>query len=252
MPIQKKTKSTRAKLTVVKKSAPARKPVERKTTTRKTKVSKHVLSNSSTNTSSAMPSAVKTYAKNPRLWVGVGVVVLAGLLFFYKGLVIAATVNGQPISRIAVISQLEKQGGKQALSNLIVENLVRQDAQKKHITVSQSDIDGQLNKIEGQLKGQGVTLDDALAAQGLTRADLTSQLQLQGMLTKLVGPVQVSDADVQSYIDKNKDTLPTNLSDADLKAQVKSQLEQQALQQKEQAYVANLQKQAKISYFVNY
>lgn len=199
-----------------------------------------------------IPNTVKTYIKNPRLWVGLGVVILIALLFFYKGLFVAAMVNGQPISRLAVVSQLEKQGGKQALNNLIVENLVKQEAQKKHIIVSQSDIDSQLKKIEDQLKGQGVTLDDALAMQGLSRNDLQNQLELEEMLTKLVGPVSVSDADLQNYMDTNKTSLPTNLSEQELKAQVKSQLEQKALQQKEQAYVTNLQKNAKINYFVSY
>lgn len=233
-----------------KKKTPAKKSSVKKTPARSVKQETSLTEK--TSPKFVVPSAVKTYARNPRLWVGVGVVLLAAILFFYKGLFVAATVNGQPISRLAVVSQLEKQGGKQALSNLVVETLVRQEAQKKHIVVSQSDVDAQLKKIEGQLKGQGVTLDDALAAQGLSRSDLTSQLELEEMLTKLVGPVSVSDADVQKYIDANKDTLPTNLSEQELKAQVRTQLEQQAVQQKEQTYVAELQKNAKINYFVSY
>lgn len=233
-----------------KKKTLAKKSSVKKTPARSVREETSVLQKASTKF--VVPSAVKTYARNPRLWVGFGVVLLAAVLFFYKGLFVAATVNGQPISRLAVVSQLEKQGGKQALSNLIVEALVRQEAQKKHIVVTQSDVDAQLKKIEDQLKGQGVTLDDALAAQGLSRSDLVNQLELEGMLTKLVGPASVSDADVQKYMDANKNTLPTNLSEQELKAQVKSQLEQQAVQQKEQAYVASLQKNAKINYFVSY
>jgi len=206
----------------------------------------------SSSTTSQMVT-MKTYLKNPRLWVGVGVIVVAILLFMYKGLFVAAIVNGQPISRLAVVSALEKQGGKQALDNLVVESLVTQEAQKRNITVSQSDINDQLNKIEAQLKTQGMTLDDALAAQGLSKSDLMDQLKIQEMLTKMVGgQVSVSDADVQSYINNNQDSLPKNLSDADLKAQVKSQLEQQQLQTKTQALISQLQKNAKISYFVSY
>ncbi|HSD98705.1 MAG TPA: SurA N-terminal domain-containing protein [Patescibacteria group bacterium] len=196
---------------------------------------------------------VTLYVKNPRLWVGVSVVVVVLALFFFKGLFIAATVNGQPISRLAVVSQLEKQGGKQALDNLIVENLIRQEAQKRHVSVSQTDIDGQIKKIEDQLKGQGMTLDNALAAQGLTKSDLVDQLTIQALLTKMIGnSVSVSDADIEKYIAANQDNLPKDLSDADLKSQVKSQLEQQQLQTKTQAFVATLQKNAKITYFVGY
>lgn len=203
--------------------------------------------------SQTTPVGTMSYVKNPRLWVGVAVVVVAVLLYTYKGLFVAAMVNGQPVSRLSVISQLEKQGGKQALSNVITEDLVMQEAQKRHITVSQSDIDGQIKKIEDSLKGQGVTLDDALAARGLTRQDLVDQIKLQGLLDKMVGTnVKVTDDDVQAYIDKNQDSLPKDLSDDDLKKQVRQQLEQQQLQDKTQAFLSDLQKKASIQYFVSY
>lgn len=191
--------------------------------------------------------------KNPRLWVGVVVVVLAVLAYVYKGLFIAAMVNGQPISRFSVISQLEEQNGKQALDNLVVESLVNQEAKKRNIVISQAEVNSEVAKIEDQLKGQGTTLDSALAARGLTRNDLNNQIKLQDELNKMVGAsVNVSDADIQKYIDQNQDSLPKDLSDSDLRNQVKQQLEQQALQTKTQAFVADLQKKASITYFVSY
>lgn len=237
------------KKTVVRKANPARKPVEKKSVRKSGK-----LTESTKPQATKMPAVqMKTYLRNPRLWVGVGVIVIAVLVVAFRGLFVAAVVNGQPVSRIAVVSSLEKQGGKQALDNLIIESLVTQEAQKRNITVTQSDLDAQVSKIEAQLKTQGMTLDEALAAQGLSRSDLVSQLRIQEMLSKMVGTsVKVSDADIQSYIDKNKDSLPTDLSDADLKAQVKTQLEQQQLQDKTQAFVSDLQKKANITYFVNY
>lgn len=191
--------------------------------------------------------------KNPRLWVGVVVVVLAVLAYTYKGLFIAAMVNGQPVSRLSVISQLEQQSGKQALNNLVVETLVMQEAKKRNIVISQSEIDSEVKKIEDQLKGQGVTLDSALATRGLTRNDLINQIKLQNELNKMLGSsVSVSDSDVQKYIDQNQDSLPKDLSDADLKNQVRQQLMQQALQTKTQSFIADLQKKASITYFVSY
>lgn len=242
MPVKKTVtkKTTSVKKTVKKKAVAAKVTSAQKTT-------KTVLPVQSTTPVAA------SYVKNPRLWVGVAVVVLAVLLYAYKGLFVAAMVNGQPVSRLSVISQLEKQGGKQALSNVITEDLVMQEAQKRHITVSQSDIDGQIKKIEDSLKGQGVTLDDALAARGLTRQDLVDQIKLQGLLDKMVGTnVKVTDDDVQAYIDKNQDSLPKDLSDDDLKKQVRQQLEQQQLQDKTQAFLSDLQKKASIQYFVSY
>jgi len=191
--------------------------------------------------------------KNPRFWVGALVIVLAIFAFLFKGLFIAAIVNGQPISRLSVVSALEHQSGKQALSSLISEDLILQEANRRHINVSQSDIDSDIKKIETTLKSQGVTLDQALLARGLTRNDLVLQIKVQKLLTKIVGQnVKVTADDISSYIDKNKDTLPQDLSDDQLRSQVKQQLEQQQLQDKTQTLIADLQKKASIQYFVNY
>lgn len=197
--------------------------------------------------------ALGTNTRNPRLWVGLGIVVLATLVVAFKGLFIAAMVNGQPISRLAVLQQLEKQDGKQALSSLVTQTLITQEAERRHVTVSQTEVNSDLKKIDDALKTQGQSLDTALAARGLSKQDLVEQLTLQKLVEKMVGSqVKVSDADVQKYIDENQDNLPKDLSDDQLKAQVRQQLEQQQLQDKTQTFVADLQKKAKISYFVNY
>ncbi len=197
--------------------------------------------------------AVSTNARNPRLWIGLGIVVLVILVVAFKGLFIAAIVNGQPISRLQVLQQLEKQNGKQALSSLVTQTLITQEAAKKHVSVSQADVNSDLKKIDDALKAQGQNLDTALAVRGLSKQDLVQQITLQKLVEKMVGKdVKVTDADVQKYIDNNQDTLPKDLSDDQLRAQVKQQLEQQQLQDKTQAFVANLQKKANISYFVSY
>lgn len=197
--------------------------------------------------------AVTTNARNPRLWIGLAIVILAILAFVFKGLFIAAIVNGQPISRIAVLQQLEQQNGRQTISDLITKTLITQEAQKRHVTVSQSEVNSDLQNIDKALKAQGQNLDTALASRGMSKQQLIEQITLQKLVEKMVGKdVKVTDDDVQKYIDNNKDNLPQDLSDDDLKKQVRSQLEQQQLQEKTQTFVTNLQKNAKISYFVNY
>ncbi len=238
----KKTRSTNSGKNTPKKST----PVKKASAKRNPVTQKPVESDSP-----SMP--VTTNARNPRLWVGLAIVVLAVLAFAGKGFFIAAVVNGQPISRIAVVQQLEKQNGKQAVNSLITQTLISQEAEKKHVTVSQADVNGDLKKIDDALKAQGQSLDTALAARGLSKQELVQQITLQKMIEKMVGKdVKVSDEDVQKYIDTNQDTLPKDLSDTDLRKQVRQQLEQQQLQTKTQTFVSDLQKKAKISYFVNY
>lgn len=242
--------AVRKKAVVVKKSSPKKVSLARVSTRKPASQSKTTVQSVSSVQSTNQASA---YMRNPRLWVGAAVVVLAVLVYVYKGLFVAAVVNGQPISRLEVVGQLEKQNGKQALSNLVIQVLVMQEAQKRNISVSQSDVDGEIKKIDDQLKGQGVTLQDALAARGMTQKDLTDQIKLQKLLDKMVGAtVKVTDDDIQAYIDKNQDSLPQDVSDEDLRKQVRTQLEQQQLQDKTQTFVADLQKKAKVTYFVGY
>lgn len=190
--------------------------------------------------------------RKPQIYIPVAILLAVLVVYLLKSWFVVAVVNGQFITRPAFESAMEKQDGKQILNNLITEKLLQQEAAKKGISVSQSDVNSQVKKIDQQLASQGQTLDQALAARGMTRADLEQQLKLQTLLQKLLGnDVKVSDKDVQDYIDKNKDTLPTGESESQLKASVKQQLEQQKLTTAAQALVQKLQQQAHITYFIS-
>jgi len=178
---------------------------------------------------------------------------LAIAAFFLKGLFVAALVNGEPISRLSLIQQLEKQGGKQALSALVNQALILQEAKKKNIQVSQAEIDASAKQIEDSLKSQGQNLDTALAMQGMTRQDFLIQLKLRNLVEKLLADkIKVTDKEISDYIEKNKATLPTNLTSDEIKKSVEEQLKQQKLGSASQAWIQELNKSAKINYFVTY
>lgn len=191
--------------------------------------------------------------KNPKMLIGLGVVILlAGLLYFFRGWFVVAAVNGHPISRVAFNHALEQQDGKTILNSLITQSLIEQEATKKHITVSQAEIDSSTKQIDQQLASQGQTLDQALAARGMNKTDFVNQLKLQKMVEKLLGnSTAVTDKEVQDYIDQHQDQLDATQSADQQKAQVKAQLEQEKLSTKAQELIANLQKQAHITYFIN-
>src|SRR3989344_199431 len=73
-----------------------------------------------------------------------GVLALGGLGYYYKGLIVAATVNGAPISRLSIIRQLEKTSAKQVLDEMINKKLIESEAAKKGITVSNDEIKAEL------------------------------------------------------------------------------------------------------------
>lgn len=180
-------------------------------------------------------------------------VIIAMLLYHYKGLIVAATVNGQPVSRIAVLKELEKEGGKQVLGTFVTNQLILQEAKKEKVSVTQNEIDDQINKITESLKSSGQDLNSALAAQGMTKADLEDQVKLQLLVQKMAGKnISVSDTEISDYFNKNKATYPKGTKLESVKDQIKSDLTNQKMSEAVNSWLTDLRSKAKINYFVNY
>jgi hypothetical protein len=54
-------------------------------------------------------------------------IIVLAVLYSARGLFVAATVNGSPIGRMSVVSQLEKASGQKLLDTLITKKLIAQD-----------------------------------------------------------------------------------------------------------------------------
>ncbi len=185
------------------------------------------------------------------IWIAVAIVLLT-LLFVYKGLFVAATVNGSPISRFSVVKELEARSGKAALDNLIVEKLISMEAAKKGVKITDEQIAAEITNIENQIKSQGGTLDQALSMQGMSMTDLKSQIRLQKELESLLGDkLAVTDAEIESYIKDNKVQIPAG-QEASYRENITQQLKQQKLNSEAGSYIESLKAQSSIKYFVNY
>ncbi len=187
------------------------------------------------------------------LIIAIVILAMGGILFFGRGLIVAAVINGQPISRLAFIQEAEKQAGKQTLSAMIRNILVEQEATKQKVVISEKQISDQIKSIENNLTKQGQNIDQMLTLEGMTRADLRKVIRLDLLVTKMVEKnIKVSDKDVNDYIVKNKEILPKDQSESQLKKTVVERLKQQQLSEKAQAWLADIEKKAKIVKFVNY
>ncbi len=202
-------------------------------------------------TKNQKPQAAKM--KKSYVLLILAIIAIGALLYVSRSLFVAAVVNGQPISRLAVIKDAEKQSGKQSLTTLVRNILIEQEATKRNVTISDQEINDEIKKVEGNLSKQGQKLDEVLTMQGMTRDDLRRLIRLDKLVGKIVGKdIQVSDKDITDYIEKNKDTLPQGQTDEQIRQSVKDRLKQQMLSEKVQAWLADIQKKAKIIYFVQY
>jgi predicted transcriptional regulator len=181
-----------------------------------------------------------------------GVVLVLGFLYYFKDLFMVATVNGKPITRFAVISELEKQNGQSVVDNLITKELILQEASKKGVSVTNDDINNEVKKIEDELSAQGQTLDQVLEMQGLSKSDVEENLRVKLYIERILADqISVSDEDAQTYFNENK-TLYPNAKFEDEKAAIKESLAQQKLQESFQTLITDLKANAKINYFKTY
>jgi len=217
---------------------------------------------SMTKKSSLSEKIVMNLPKNKKIsksgLIVLAIIVILAVLYFFRSSFIVAFVNGQPVSRAEFNHNMEISAGKQALNDVITQKLIMQEAAKRHISVSDKDVNDQLKSIQTMLSKQGLKLDQALAAKGMTMNDLTNQIKLQKMLTIMLGnKAMVSDKEVQDYIDKNQDSFkdPTtgevNVT-SDIKNSIKQQLATTKVSQLSQNLVDDLTKKAKINYFVQF
>ncbi|MCL4390513.1 MAG: SurA N-terminal domain-containing protein [Patescibacteria group bacterium] len=173
------------------------------------------------------------------------VILLAVFAWRNKSLLVVATVNGQPVWRWELESRMLSHYGDQTLQEITNENLIKQAAAKKGVTVSSSEIDAKVADIEKSLNGQ-ISINDALAQQGMTMTDFRNQVELQLMLEKLTADqITVTDAQVADYIASNAASL-TSTDPASQAAQARQTLISQKQNAAFQSFFSQLQSQAKI------
>lgn len=191
---------------------------------------------------------------NAKLIVAVVILIVIGIGFFFAGgLFVAAIVNGKPISRLAVIQELEKRSGKQALDAMITQMLVDEELKKKNISVSEEEVAGEIQKLEQQVTQQGGTLQQLLDQQGSDRQELSEQIARQKKIEKLFEPsVTVTDEEVASAIKEAQLTVPEGEQGTTFTAQVKEQLRTQKINEEINKWIEGLKSASSIKYVKQY
>ena len=194
---------------------------------------------------------VAAISSKKRIWaIFLIILLLAVGVYFFRSLFIVATVNGQPIWRLTLIRELEKQSGKETLDTLISKTLVLQEAKKQNVAVSGEEIDQEIKKLEENFSKQGQDLNQLLSTQGISREELMEEVRFQKIVEKIVGKdINVTDQEVSNYLKQNENLLPKDSNTEELKSTVKRQLEQQKMNEKIQSWIESLQDSAKIIYF---
>lgn len=259
MPAKKKSTKTTATSTVKKKAPKVKKPAKVEIEESATIIEEElpIVTPMPTENISPIMSTSQKRAKKRYIITVVIILAIIGLLYAFRSQFIVATVNGQPISRSEFNTEMQKEAGKKSMDALVTKILIIQEANKRNITESDADVNDQVKKIQDQLKKQGQSLDQALAMQGLTMADLKEQIKIEKLIEKLLGDkIKVSDKEVDDYMKKMQDAQAAGGADAATTPKmsrdaVMQQLKQSKLNDQVQPWIQNLQQKAKINYFLN-
>ncbi len=118
------------------------------------------------------------------------------------------SVNGEKITKGQLDTRLEGQAGKPTLQQMVDTSLVLQYGKSQNITVTDAEIQDQLNQLEQRFPpGQFETI---LKNQGLTMDDAKNIERVQIIIKKAVDKqVNISDAQVADFYNKNKSLYAT-------------------------------------------
>ncbi len=162
-----------------------------------------------------------------RLAIAALLVVLAVYLVLNPSLLVVATVNNRPIWRWEFEKRVVSRFGSELTDELVNETLISDEASRRGVKVADTEVEARIKDIEKNLGGGSLT--EALKAQGMTLADLKSQIRLQLMAEKLIADkVQVSDEEVAAFIEQNRAFL-TATDEASLALEARNNLRQEKL-----------------------
>ncbi len=202
------------------------------------------------------PFKLEVLPKKTRyILIGIVCVVLLGIvLFINRGLFIAALVNGEPVSRIAIIGELEKQHGAEVITRLVDRKLILQEARKQNLSATQEEVDSKRKKIIDQVSsGNEKNFQQILEAQGLTSEEFTQELRIQIVVEKMLSEnTKVSDEEFNEFVSANPDLLANAENEEETRNQLREQLKQQKLQTQYTTWIEKLRKDADIVKFVSY
>ena len=170
---------------------------------------------------------------------------LSGLLFYFKSFFVVAWVDNRPISRLAYSNEVNRLAGQQALSTLITKRLILAEAKKRNLTVTEEELNAEMQTLEGIAKQQGMGLDELLATQDLTRPVILEEIRIQKLLEKMAGEITVSPEELQTYWEENQSLYPDKTF-VELQGQLANQIKQQKLSDAVQALITQLQSQANV------
>lgn len=118
-----------------------------------------------------------------------------------------AVVNGERISRDRFHDRMETAYGEATSQQLIDETIIRQEAEKSDVEVTDEEVNTTLDEIITSVGGQEA-YESALESSNLTEAQLKDQIRVDELTRKILGPqVTYTDEDLKEFFDQYSEII---------------------------------------------
>lgn len=183
------------------------------------------------------------------LYLAVGLLAISALLLANKSILVSAVVDGRPIWSWELNRVLVDRYGKQTLEGMISEKLIEGEAGKTGAVLNDAEVKAREEEIVKGL-GSGMSLDEILKIQGLSKDEFDRQISLQLTVQKILGKdLVISEADIDNYIATNRATLVAT-EEASLRMEAKQMILDTHVSSKLQPWFNELKAKAKILRFL--
>lgn len=143
------------------------------------------------------------------MYIAIGAV-LAASIFLMTGFIqkeAIASVNGADIDKEELYERMLASSGAATLDLMISDEIVKQEAEKAEVKVSQDEIDAEMKKYGEQFGGMEA-LQSILKTSGVTEDQLEGDIETYLMIEKLIGPdIEITDEQIKTYFEENKESF---------------------------------------------
>lgn len=204
----------------------------------------------SSNESTQAPNGPAKRSNGPVLLLSLAcLVLLAVVLFqvFSTNDEVVASVNGDEITKEELYNSMVDQAGQQTVNQMITNKLIEQEAEKSGIEVTEQDINNKMEEMKSNFPSEE-QFNMMLQQYGMTEEQLKDQLETQIIMEKkFESEIEVTEEEMKSFFESNKQQFGEDASFADHKQQIEDQLTNQQLQQQIQQWIQQARSDADIT-----
>ncbi|WP_263297657.1 peptidylprolyl isomerase [Neobacillus bataviensis] len=118
-----------------------------------------------------------------------------------------ATINGKAITKNDLYNEMVKQYGSETVDQLIANKIVASEATNQKITVSESDVNKQIEKLQESYGGEEA-FNSALESNNTELSAVKEEMKNYLTIKKLLEPeIKITEEEIKTYFEENKDSF---------------------------------------------